>query len=328
MFTTLGMFILDEFAFADELGKPTGQSVPSQIGGGGTYAVIGARIWSSKVGMIVDRGSDFAPYQSKLDEYGQEMWVYRDHSGQTTRALNSYRGDHRNFEYLTPRIRISPRDLQGTRLERSTMLHFICSPTRASAIMKEVRQVEDWMPTVIYEPIPDRCVPEELQALIEVLPDIDVLSPNAEEAFSLLSMAPPLSRERIEEACQRFLQLGVGRGGKGAVIIRSGAMGACIAVEDQSARWVDAFWSSADEVKVIDVTGAGNGFLGGLAAGLTLENGDIYQAAYYASVSASFTIEQWGLPAISGTAEWNRDSPQRRLEQLRAGKKEYKVTDG
>lgn len=64
---TLGMFIVDEFAFADENGCPTAKTLPPQgsyylhlnfaicafyngailqIGGGGTYAVIGARIWS------------------------------------------------------------------------------------------------------------------------------------------------------------------------------------------------------------------------------------------------------------------------------------------
>ena len=67
-FVSLGMFIIDEFSFADEDGKPTGRTLAPQvsssryfdksldadreyctrvqIGGGGTYASIGARIWS------------------------------------------------------------------------------------------------------------------------------------------------------------------------------------------------------------------------------------------------------------------------------------------
>lgn len=164
-----------------------------QIGGGGTYANIGARIWSGrklsqwpylkcvlmnrlpakKLGMIIDRGTDFPPsIQSKLAAYGSEMWLLRDHSDRgTTRALNSYRGDHRrsllslcrgwhevnlnsSFEYLTPRIRISPRDLENTVLARPATLHFICSPSRAASIMCEVRDVEGWSPITIYEPIP------------------------------------------------------------------------------------------------------------------------------------------------------------------------------
>ena len=66
-FVSIGMFIIDEFSFADEKGNPTGKSMVAQvsskqlngrsnfrsyttltlvqIGGGGTYASIGARIW-------------------------------------------------------------------------------------------------------------------------------------------------------------------------------------------------------------------------------------------------------------------------------------------
>lgn len=68
-------------------------------------------------------------------------------------------------------------------------------------------------------------------------------------------------------------------------------------------------------------TGAGNSFLGGLAAGLHLAKGNVYEASYYASVSASFIIEQNGLPKVSrGGHEadlWNGDSPMRRLQELK-----------
>lgn len=82
--------------------------------------------------------------------------------------------------------------------------------------------------------------------------------------------------------------------------------------------------------------GAGNAFLGGLGAGLRftqdvcegipgLEGGPTLTltcstAVFYASVSASFIIEQEGLPlmeADGGLRKWNEDSPQRRLSELR-----------
>ncbi|KAK7061558.1 Ribokinase-like protein [Favolaschia claudopus] len=322
-FCTLGMFIIDEFVFLDDAGNPIAtQPIAPQIGGGGTYASIGARLWlpPSQVGMIVDRGSDFPPsMESKLAEFG-DIWLYRNQASGTTRALNTYRGDHRSFDYITPRIRITPRDLEGTPLQKPTTLHFICSPTRASAIMSEVEQVSEWRPIVIYEPIPDRCVPEELSALTKVLPQIDILSPNAEEALSLLSLPLPPSKESIEEAASKLLKLGVGSEGKGAVLIRSGSMGVCVAFKNQPMRWVPAFWTSKDKDKIVDVTGAGNSFLGGLAAGLFLQNGDIYEASFHASIAASFVIEQQGLPAVStdnGTTLWNGDNPQRRLDELR-----------
>ncbi|KZT72640.1 Ribokinase-like protein [Daedalea quercina L-15889] len=340
VFTTLGMFIIDEFQFHDEEDRPTGRSLPAQessksdaciihIGGGGTYAAIGARIWlpPDKVGMIIDRGADFPEHiQQKLDDYGPDMWLFRDSKERvTTRALNSYRGENRGFEYLTPRIRLTPRDLLDTKLWCPEMLHFICSPTRASAIISEVKENEDWNPVTIYEPIPYRCVPEELQSLIKVLPSISVLSPNADEAMSLLSMSGSPSKPLVEEACRQFLEYGVGPEGDGAVIIRGGALGAYVATRKGGGQWIPAFWSEAEAPdRVVDVTGAGNSFLGGLGAGLALLGGNIIEAALYATVSASFTIEQEGLPQLTETRveggsvieHWNGDSPHKRLKEL------------
>ncbi|KAH8999376.1 Ribokinase-like protein [Lactarius akahatsu] len=321
-FVSLGMFIIDEFAFLDYAGNPTGRALDPQegIGGGGTYANIGARLWlpPSETGMIVDKGIDFPPeIDAALKAYGEDMWLFRDQSpAGTTRALNRYKGDHRGFQYLTPRLRITPS------LSRPATLHFICSPTRAAVIVSQVAQVEDWSPISVYEPIPDRCIPEELPALRDVLPLISVLSPNAEEALALLADPSPVSKSSIERACKSFLDFGVGPGGTGSVVIRSGSLGVYVASRSQSGAWIDAYWRT--EGRVVDVTGAGNSFLGGLAAGLVLTNGDVFEAALYGTVSASYTVEQLGLPKITRTSEdvrneeWNGDSPWGRLHELKA----------
>ena len=80
-------------------------------------------------------------------------------------------------------------------------------------------------------------------------------SPNAEEALSLLSISTEPTRELVEEACRRFLDMGVGLAGGGSVVIRSGAMGACVATRGSPCTWVDAFWTEKDSDKVVDVTG-------------------------------------------------------------------------
>ena len=105
---------------------------------------------------------------------------------------HKYSGNRR-FEYLTPRLRITPRDLSDTKLARPDVIHFICSPSQAATILSEIKKEEGWHPTTVYEPIPvrihassalrraktkkgkDRCVPEELPALQKVLPDVAIL---------------------------------------------------------------------------------------------------------------------------------------------------------
>ncbi|KZS97999.1 Ribokinase-like protein [Sistotremastrum niveocremeum HHB9708] len=338
-FVSLGMFIIDQFQFLAADGTETGQSQDPQvgtlfrstpcihleIGGGGTYAAIGARIWlpAHEIGMIVDRGNDFPEdVQRQLDAYGSEMWHFRDNANRgTTRAVNIYRGEHRGFNYLTPRIRLTPVDLEDVpSLARPDTIHFICSPSRAADILAEADNIQGWTPTTLYEPIPDRCVPEELPALQKILSRIDILSPNAEEALSLLSIPLPPTPHTIQEAARRFLDMGIGPSSRGIVVIRCGAMGAFFEGHDTPGKWIPAFWDEATTGHVVDVTGAGNGFLGGLAAGLFLSR-KIDEAILYATVSASFVVEQLGLPKVDTTDPnnnlWNGDSPRRRLEELR-----------
>lgn len=90
--------------------------------------------------------------------------------------------------------------------------------------------------------------------------------------------------------------MGVGKENFGSVIIRSGALGAYVITSDRKGQWIDAFWDSPENIdRVVDVTGAdysdslgacdytdrklgaGNTFLGGLAAGLFLANKDVYE---------------------------------------------------
>jgi len=149
-----------------------------------------------------------------------------------------------------------------------------------------------------------------------------VLSPNAEEAMSLLADPSPVSKSAIERACNSFLDFGVGPAGTGTVIIRSGYLGAYVASREKPGRWIAAYWTTGE--RVVDVTGAGNTFLGGLAAGLALTNGDVFEAALYGTISASYTVEQLGLPQITRASsdvkseEWNGDSPWGRLQELKA----------
>lgn len=81
-------------------------------------------------------------------------------------------------------------------------------------------------------------------------------SPNAEEALTVLSMDLPPTKETIEEAAQRFLDHGIGADGEGAVVIRSGELGAYICTRTKGGKWIDAYWTSANPEKVVDVTGS------------------------------------------------------------------------
>ena len=82
-------------------------------------------------------------------------------------------------------------------------------------------------------------------------------------------------------------------------------------------RWLPAVHSDAE--KVVDPTGGGNGFLGGLAVALARGKA-VEEAAAWGSVAASFAIEQVGMPLLGtdekGKETWNGVRVEERLREF------------
>jgi sugar/nucleoside kinase (ribokinase family) len=63
-------------------------------------------------------------------------------------------------------------------------------------------------------------------------------------------------------------------GPRTAIVVRAGPLGS-ITVSDHWQGWVPAYWRAHEQNRVVDVTGGGNAWLGGLCAGLSLTRGDM-----------------------------------------------------
>jgi sugar/nucleoside kinase (ribokinase family) len=91
-----------------------------------------------------------------------------------------------------------------------------------------------------------------------------------------------------------------------------------IEVDPGIERWIPAFHQSAEAV--VDPTGGGNTFLGGLSVTLARGHG-VEDAAMMGSVAASFAIEQVGLPILAGDSAgnetWNGVNVEERLKEFR-----------
>ncbi|PWN30206.1 Ribokinase-like protein [Jaminaea rosea] len=376
---TMGMFIVDTFLYLD---STTGQSrgdggKGSALGGGGLYFAVGARVWldPGQIRMVIDRGSDFEPeWQTTLDRFDDNdagMWAWRQRKdGLTTKAVNVYRGDQRSFEYLTPKLRLDPRDLVSpTSPDLPHWVHCICAPRRAMEILDEIdaidakgKRKEGGKGTkVCWEPIPDSALPENLEECLQVMRRVDVFSPNHEEAASflsvdsgLVSVPSPLASTAQGAAVRQAHLTHLARGFKARfdeassqisggsdrprcplIVIRGGAAGSCVLYEREPGQAsieadVPAYHTAATSKAVVDVTGGGNSYLGGLTAWLSMHQPpadteeDTRQwlrgALGRGAVSASFAIEQLALPRLEqeqGQGEtWNGESPQIRLEEL------------
>lgn len=180
-------------------------------------------------------------------------------------------------------------------------------------------------PLIIWEPVPDVCIPSELNNTRDALGVVDVLSPNHAELAALLgeSMAKgseSIDHGTVEEQVGRLLSdlPHHSRNGNLCVVIRCGKDGCYVRLTDRSiARWLPACHESNPE-KVVDPTGGGNGFLGGFAVGL-VRTGDPTKAAVYGSVSASLCIEQVGMPLLEAEGQhetWNGVNVQQRFKDF------------
>ena len=335
-FVTLGMLIID-----DIYPPPSAQDQTPQkdiLGGAGTFSALGARLFSppptsQAVGWIVDQGTDFPAELRDLIISWNTGILFRDRSpGElTTRGWNGYsENDHRAFKYLTAKKRLMADDLT-TELLGSKSFHLICSPTRCIDMIKRIleRQIETFgpeceRPMIIWEPVPDLCVPAELNNTYNALQYVDVISPNHEELGALFHFthSSGVDRKAVESQVNKLLACGIGPTNDGSVVVRAGKEG-CFVANLEKRKWLPAYYQ--DSSRVVDPTGGGNGFLGGFAVGLVRSGGDVVEAARWGCVAASFCIEQVGVPSLQTVVStstctdelWNDESVIDRLEEYR-----------
>lgn len=230
------------------------------------------------------------------------------------------------FKYLTPKLRITAKDLSPELLSAKSF-HLICAPARCVELVDGIKSRRAELgyslgePLFIWEPVPDLCVPAELENTIKALEHVDVISPNHAELSDLFSVvghtkAGDVDRQAIESCSSKLLSsVSPERGIKLSVVVRSGKDGCYVASSSQKA-WLPALHAATPE-KVVDPTGGGNGFLGGLAIGLVRTN-DVVEASKWGNVAASFMIEQVGVPILQtkeGKEIWNGVVVEERMKE-------------
>lgn len=129
---------------------------------------------------------------------------------------------------------------------------------------------------VILNPAPAQPLSDEL------LKKIDILTPNETEAETICGDIKVESSEDAKKAAKIILEKGVKN-----VIITLGEKGAYLANRDTE-RFIDAI-----KVDVIDTTGAGDAYNGGLAAALA-EGRDLIEAAKFANVVGALSVTKVG----------------------------------
>lgn len=225
-----------------------------------------------------------------------------------------------------------PSDLASSSLLGSSAFHLLASPDFAQEQIKQLLGLRESnniesRPLLVLEPLPGSCRPDLRDEHFAAAKLVDVFSPNHLEFQALFEDSSPpsggrlLGRELLEKYTEMFLDCGIGPDGRGAVIIRAGGDGCLVSSKSIPGRhkWLPAFYDN--DSAIVDATGAGNTFLGALAFAMSARGEDVLKASALASVAASFSLQQIGLPSLCTEMEsrdlWNEDTFTRRCEIYR-----------
>jgi len=271
--------------FIDDIVLPTGQTYMARLGGGVVHALMGAAIWNEHPGIVATVG------QGLPDESDQMLHQHLDTHGLVRldipqiRAWQLFEEDGTRRELY--RVKETLPFIRGAQPE-----HFpsVYAQSEGFYLLQGVEEIGQWCKVlnglILWEPLQQIMTVENAASIKDVLHNyrIDVISPNLVEAQAIYGDLSP------DELVNALLA-----DGAQCVALRMGALGSIVANQDGKRHHIDAISVPI----IVDQTGAGNTYCGGLLAGL-VQKKSLHEAGAMAAVSASFCLEHVGVlnPAL------------------------------
>lgn len=316
-----GCPMIDYFAFGnvviDDIVRWDGRTALDTLGGASAHALAGMRVWAGPperprsanvpdtphrppphdtpgppaaphLGCVAVVGPDFpAHHRAALAALGIDLrgltvkagtptpraWQRLEADGQRVIAFRTSVDD---FIRDSPPFEAIPPDYLRA---RGAHLYWSPAPAEAPRLVERLRRANPglrlvWEPSWLWADSPPG-------AIAAVMPLVDLVTPDAEMAAALTGQATAAAALATFRAW-----------GAPLAAIRMGAAGSLLG--DAAGR----VWQiPAVPVAVVDVTGAGNAYGGGFLVGLG-RGAPPVEAALMAAVSASFALEQFGLPRL------------------------------
>jgi fructoselysine-6-P-deglycase FrlB-like protein/sugar/nucleoside kinase (ribokinase family) len=270
----------------DDVVLPDGSTRMGSPGGNCLYAALSARLWQPRVGVVTRCGEDFPrdlhALLSSLDVASEGVVAI---PGPTVRNWVLYEPDgRRHWVYRTARERsrevaVQPEDLPAAWLEGepAPVVHVAAMPLAAAeAIVETVR--ERAPRALITLDTHEDYVSNYRERLRSLAARVDAFLPSRAELADLVGYDDP--PRALEELARLPTPL---------IIVKMGEQG--ILLWDRRRETLLAL--APVRGPVVDVTGAGDAFCGGFAAGLSLGD-EALEAARRGMVSAAYCISGFG----------------------------------
>jgi sugar/nucleoside kinase (ribokinase family) len=255
----------------------SGRTAMGQIGGAAVFAAVGARVAGVEPTLVAKTGEGFPQrLRVKLSEFGVLMvdgggepghlaqWVLYEADGSRQFVLHPHSVDH---------LRSAPTP-EGVRTERlPAVVHLAPMPVAVQAAWLNALSAGSGQVTLDTADVFLRSGAAEL---LELLPRLTAFLPSELEARMLHGSSD------MVRAARDLLALG-----PAIVAVKLGAEGSLVAVAGEE------FHVPALTVDVVDVTGAGDAYCGGFAAGLSC-GASALRAVRIATTAAAVTVQQFG----------------------------------
>ena len=286
----------------DDVVLPDGTTRMGAMGGNTVYAVLGARLWQPRAGIVTRRGEDFpADGLPALRDLGVATGGVVDIAGPTVRNWVVYEDDgRRHWLYRTPpgrsdEVAVHPDDVPSSWLRESGVVVHIAAmalPAAEALVARVRREAPDALITLDtheewFAPMRER--------VFALASQVHAFLPSHEEAAELLGTDDPgEALRRLSDALPTPI-----------VVVKMGSRGCLVRADGGS-------WEvGVSPGPVQDVTGAGDAFCGGFAGALSVGMRAV-EAARCGAVSAGFAVARFS--SISLASVGPKDAA-RRLEE-------------
>ncbi len=292
----------------DAIRLATGEVMRGVLGGGGPQGAFGARLWSKSVGLLTRSGTDLEPEcceRLKSLDINLEGWV------QFADIPTPHGGmEYDEHGYMKDRTQISIDLAELTR----NMTRLLSNPIGLPPSYQHPKAIH-LITEFAYEPMVQTALELKRQGVIFSLePLVDFRKwGNKADITGLIRQAGTATPDwpsacGIADSTDPLTVLKFwSKLGPELVCLRDGARGSYVWDSKH-----DRCWHVPPVlVEVVDPTGAGNSYGGGMCVGWA-ETGDALYAGCYGAVSASFVVERVGIPGWEPEFEVEK---QKRLER-------------
>ncbi|MGN6793701.1 MAG: PfkB family carbohydrate kinase [Streptosporangiaceae bacterium] len=241
----------------DDVVLPTGETRMATLGGNSVHAATAVVVGGATAALIARRGEDFpAGALASLTDAGVDLTGLVDIAGPTVRNWVVYEDDgSRHWLYRTPpersaQVAPEPEDLPESAVRRAAVVHVAAMPLgHAERIVARVRHLAP--DAVITLDTHEAWHADVAGRVLALARTVGMFAPSLDELSQLVGAASPADGLAALAAA-----------GVGCAVVKAGSAGAYL-LEGGRITHVPAL-----EVEAVDVTGAGDAFCGGLAAGL------------------------------------------------------------